>query len=367
MNFYGLSIEQALAYYRDNHNESLCKIKGAQHESFFKQVESILSASNASLVNQLKQLLFKHTNVKSLDNTNHAINDNNSPDGVHSEDATASKHKKTKNSHVTKELNILDFPPEVIANILHHTEAKDRFPVAQSCHLMADIIHDVVGYKQIYLRRIQDIRKIKQCKGIMKNSNIEVFNIRDTVYSLLAGCRNISVFSKGLNEKHHIYDSDLQLLSKDVQYIDLTNCKYITDEGIQALARVHTIGLNRCNLVTDEGIKALKGLHAIHLHEMPVTDRGIEALNHVHTIQLSCCSNVTDEGIKALKGVHAIRLEKISVTDKGIRFLKGVHTVDLNNCAHVTNEGIMALKGAHNIKIFSCCQVTERGIQEHIS
>mmetsp|Transcript_12789 Transcript_12789/g.32618 ORF Transcript_12789/g.32618 Transcript_12789/m.32618 type:complete len:117 (-) Transcript_12789:199-549(-) len=65
-----------------------------------------------------------------------------------------------------------------------------------------------------------------------------------------------------------------------VHAIDLTNCLWVRDEGLQALAGVHTIELRDCENIGDEGVKALAG---------------------VHTIGLRGCGKITDEGVKACR------------------------------------------------------------------
>jgi len=307
MNFAGVSVEQAIAYYHEAHKQKFNKIKGKQHETFVKQVESMLNVENTCYLQKLDKLLFKYT--ETIDET---TDDNMDL----SESLTKSKiSRKTIQPH--RVTNILYFPPEVISTVLHHTEAKSRFNVAQSCHLMADIIHDIVGYKRVYLKRIPDILKIREYKGVMNNSIITLTNMDNsyTLYSLLSGCCNIDVASSS--------------------NID------ITDNDLEELAGVHRIKLRWCRTITDKGVKALAGVHTIHLENTKVTDKGVKALAGVHTIHLGG-TYVTDEGIKALKGVHAIQLGGTSVTDEGVKALKGVHEINIYNTV-VTDEGIKAL------------------------
>mmetsp|Transcript_18451 Transcript_18451/g.20518 ORF Transcript_18451/g.20518 Transcript_18451/m.20518 type:complete len:405 (+) Transcript_18451:24-1238(+) len=383
MNFSAVTVDQAIKYYRENYTKDFNKITADedQNETLIKKLESIITETNEYLKRKLDQAILNQANTLAEPEAEPEVDINEHVETSKNERSP----KRTQKSEVTtikRTDHILDFPPEVISNIIRHTEEKTRFSVAQTCHLTADLIHDVVGYKKVYLSRVPDILRIQHYKGIMNNTVVQICLELENLHSLLAGCKHIrtpygytskmddddlkAIASAGV-QSISVYDADkvtdegLKALA-GVRTIDIESTT-VTDEGLKALKGVHSISLRLCTNITDEGIKALAGVHFIDLYNTSVTDEGVKALKGVHTINLSTTS-VTDEGIKALKGVHTIDLTFTAVTDEGLKAIAaGVHTIDVSYCRNVTDEGIQALKGVHTINLYECNQVTEEAIE----
>ncbi|HKG45572.1 MAG TPA: hypothetical protein VKB02_02520 [Pyrinomonadaceae bacterium] len=136
-----------------------------------------------------------------------------------------------------------------------------------------------------------------------------------------------------INSHNQIGDEDLEKLSQldHVTSLNLSGSQFITDEGLQHLARMpqlRELRLSGC-AVTDRGLEVLQHLRELHVFEMcwlrGVTDRGISNLRHCEELEeVDLLGTHTGDGaIAALTGKPKLRQLKTgrNVTDDGLSLL----------------------------------------------
>jgi hypothetical protein len=110
------------------------------------------------------------------------------------------------------------------------------------------------------------------------------------------------------------------------------NSSAITDEGMQSLKEVRSVGWLSLNLtsITDAGLKELAGmvqLERLRLHGTRITNDGLQHLHDMTRLRVLDLSStqVTDAGLPALyhlKDLELLDLRKTSITDEGARQLR---------------------------------------------
>lgn len=142
------------------------------------------------------------------------------------------------------------------------------------------------------------------------------------------------------NSGNYVTDAGLASLAglTDLQFLNLSNCRRITDSGLrhlQQLAKLRTLRLNRIN-IDGSGLANLSG-HK-HLSKLYLSGSGITDESLVHLATMS--------------RLRTLDLEDTKITDSGLVQLAGLHRLEhlkLNGSA-VTLGGLAELKALPNLQ-----------------
>ena len=140
--------------------------------------------------------------------------------------------------------------------------------------------------------------------------------------------------------------------------LDLSNCAFVTDAGIQALAAIGTVQnlfLSGCPSITDKALASLplaNVLRCLHLNECDaITDKGIQSVARQLALQELGVrhTRITDIGLQALAPLLALE------------------ALDLTGCADVTDVGMQALNplaALKSLQAFGCKRLTLAGLRK---
>ncbi|KAK9889287.1 hypothetical protein WA026_004567 [Henosepilachna vigintioctopunctata] len=238
--------------------------------------------------------------------------------------------------------------------------------------------------KSLYLlaRKCPDIIHL-QFSGCTNITNTALSEIASRCHNLqhldLTGCIKISCI--GVNNTDSL--SRLQL-----QYINLTDCPYITDNELRIIVchcpQLTFLYLRRCIQITDMGLKFIPSFCS-NLKELSVsdciniTDFGLYELAKLGAtlryLSVAKCTQVSDAGLKVIaKRCYKLRYLNArgceAVSDDAVitiaRSCTRLRALDIGKC-DVSDSGLQALaESCPNLKKISlrnCDLVTDRGVQ----
>lgn len=144
------------------------------------------------------------------------------------------------------------------------------------------------------------------------------------------GDATTSVSFASAETSFRITDADLQNLAslRNVEQLDLANCRDVTDSGLTAIANLrHLKELDLSGLVrvTDGGLESLRNLVALRvliLESTGITDAGLRrlaGLKHLEYLDLDATA-VSDAGLAALEALPELKVVHLigtRVTEKG--------------------------------------------------
>ena len=155
----------------------------------------------------------------------------------------------------------------------------------------------------------------------------------------------------------------------ELKKCDLTDCNWLTDTSLQALAQscpqLQSLKLFRCDRITDAGVtevaQGCPNLQSLHLDFCyTITDAGVTEVArgcpHLRSLSLYWCSRITDAGLsKVAQGCLQLEWADLSgcrqITDEGVRkVVQGCLDLDLltlTDCDKISSELITDLQNSH--------------------
>jgi hypothetical protein len=162
-------------------------------------------------------------------------------------------------------------------------------------------------------------------------------------------------------------DRALQSLT-NIQYINLSWCNLVTQEGISHLRNVKTIIAQWCRTVSSWNLSHLTKLSCVDFTNSEITDDTLYHLYHVRTVNLSCCPNITDKGLSCLSNVENLTLQAChKVTGTGLCNLYNLKKITIRYCTQIDNNSLTYFSTITTIHIIDCKSVTDEGIAHLIS
>tara|TARA_B100000780_G_C21118813_1_gene452981 strand:- start:89 stop:3121 length:3033 start_codon:yes stop_codon:yes gene_type:complete len=239
------------------------------------------------------------------------------------------------------------------------------------------------------------IELAKTCKSVNLRGNA---NLNDVMMRSLALCLGESleaIDAAGCPTMDDAVVSSLVIRLFNLRYINLSNCKLITNNALKALAdgckaTLTSIDVSKCKQIGDTGIawiagavgsgQACKKLMSFNLEDcVKIRDRSLEDLgNGCHSLRFvnfRGCTEISNRGIKSLaNGCHQLSIVNIhsclKVGDSGLVAL-GKHCPELQSlcatrCSTIGDRGLTAIgKGCpklQSITLAGCVKITEGGI-----
>jgi hypothetical protein len=186
----------------------------------------------------------------------------------------------------------------------------------------------------------------------------------------------------------HLKDlTDSQLASliqayPNLRALHLSECKKITDKGIQfvtQLPQLRTLKLNisESSTITNKGLTflaQLTELETLHLSSCKIADQELlllAKLTRLQTLNLSSCWRITNQGLITLSQLTQLRTLNLSgcanLTDQGLislEELKNLQILCLSGCFHITDQGLTSLAKLTQLQTLDlslCDQITNQG------
>ena len=313
-------------------------------------------------------------------------------------------------------------PTSVAVKIFKYVNLKSRVTCSMVCHswhaLLQDcslyteldltnsgfIMHDVLfnniirRYKfflyHVKLSKcnnlsIKSLANLKECKNLQDIDLSKCMINAQLIQEIGIGCPFLTYLNLA---ESTIDDTCLANLSKhfpSLKYLDLTNCKALTQSGFYYFSNIKTLkNLAHLNL---SGCKKVNGnclshigqccgrLTSIILDYIPtLTDECISMMTatcrHLRVLSLLQATRITDKALKYI-AISLTQLEKIYIegnkfiTDSGVaslmglRNLKHVHIVD---CLRVYDTGLKPCTGLRLLSVINftdCVRLTDGGIK----
>ena len=321
------------------------------------------------LTDQSMIALAKYLNGHNIDDTGH---DN------HAENENVRLTTLSK-AVLTGEVSSVKVLLDAGANI-NHKDGNLKFPLWHACEL---------GYLDVALFLVQqgaDISQIFKPAG-QTCLHIAAFNGHMDIVMLLVG-NGISINkedNQGLTPLSAAATEGkidiVNFLTKKgaigdpgpgLQVLDITDCKYISDEGIQAIAtcqRLNTLTMVGVERLTKRGLKAL----AYSASGKSMTSLNVSGRYNVSNSGLNVfygIASITTPGARALSHmIHLTKLNLCGLHQIGNGAIKSIathckHLVDLNisGCGHVENHSIAVLsQTCTELKILNLSGVVKLG------
>ncbi|KAL1921420.1 uncharacterized protein VTP21DRAFT_11136 [Calcarisporiella thermophila] len=215
---------------------------------------------------------------------------------------------------------------------------------------------------------------------------------------------DLSPWGPRLNDE--IFTALMRFIGLRVERLSIRKCFYITDRGVESLARycgrIKVLDMASCWDVTDAGVQMLaEELHQLHELDLSncrrVLDSGIIALVHgaggrrrdwsamqrapgggangsrLTRLRLSYCKSLTDrsmEGLTALAGqLEQLTLQRCTtITDQGFEAWAGcrfsaLRELDLSDCTFLSDRAMACIAescpGLFRLNLSFCCALTD--------
>lgn len=277
---------------------------------------------------------------------------------------------KLKNAHVKENHKVMKFVQGALKfPTKRQKTAKEMEAIDWEKMLPQDI------WKEILLYLGKDFSKIpflsKSFQTLLQDTRLQASIVEKhtselNVQQLIALSKSCGHLVKKLDLKHlkDLTDEQLTSLIKaypNLQVLNLSFCKQISDEGLASLAQLQnlqTLNLSMCNKITDQGLAylaQLKNLQILNLAACTqITDQGLVSLTQLQklkTLGLSGCYRIKDQGLKSLEQLQNLQTLTltgcIQITDRGLAFLaqlKNLQALNLSNISRITENGLQLLK-----------------------
>jgi hypothetical protein len=179
--------------------------------------------------------------------------------------------------------------------------------------------------------------EIKKISKYITLENLEIRETNDISYYTNMKIHQVSLYGDDIRDK------DLKLISesiKRIEYMHLSSCDQISDDGLKYLKNIHTIDISRCSKITDNGLMHLQNINSIVIHEnQNITNAGLKHLSNMYHVELLSCDKITDDGLEYLENVHTVSImDSENITDNGIKKLKNVKYLQLINLCVLTDD-----------------------------
>ncbi|XP_070828129.1 F-box and leucine-rich repeat protein 13 [Chaetodon trifascialis] len=173
---------------------------------------------------------------------------------------------------------------------------------------------------------------------------------------------------------------------KNLQHLDVSLCKKLSDTGIQCLTEgssstsLRELNISSCSRVTDKSVMRIsqrlcKLSHLNLSYCERLTDVSLEWLSSssVCSLDISGC-NIQDQGLAALEGIRLKKLvlaQCVYVTDIGIEKLcktvRDLEHVDVSHCVALSDLAIRAIsfycRGLVSLRMSGCPKMTDMAVQ----
>jgi hypothetical protein len=151
----------------------------------------------------------------------------------------------------------------------------------------------------------------------------------------------------------------IQLIKYTKNKIDISNCKQLTDKGLEKIfikgasetERCKNINISNCNQITDMGLKYLIGSDQCQSC----------TINDTNTLNISGCTKITDIGLKYLTS-H--RKHNHSQDGASFETLPLIHTLNIDGCTNITDVGLNHLSHMKELSVNNCPNITKKSINK---
>ena len=210
--------------------------------------------------------------------------------------------------------------------------------------------------------------------------------LRDDTLELMSKYQSID-----LSECRKITDVGVQILH-NCSVLRLAGCELITDDSVRLFGNCHILDISRCPLVTNASVKMLVNCRELNLSGCPlITDQSVihlAQIGHCYKMDLSDCPQITDECVKylapccrelslrrckkitdlsakyiATAGLcEVLHLDECKITDQGLIYLKIIRELSLQKCTDITDKGVRALR-CEKLILNGCSQLTDSALE----
>jgi len=110
-----------------------------------------------------------------------------------------------------------------------------------------------------------------------------------------------------------------------LQYLDLSHCDKITDEGIKE------IGYSMTEISSNENNNTIKtsrepiSVYCLKINNTKITDYVLEFLGELHTLAISNCPNINGSGFKHLQALHTLNIAGNEINEEYVEYVSMVH------------------------------------------
>ncbi|KAI9261422.1 hypothetical protein BDA99DRAFT_464372 [Phascolomyces articulosus] len=183
----------------------------------------------------------------------------------------------------------------------------------------------------------------------------------------------------------------IDLIGANVESLYLTHCYHLTDQAIIMIAQnaphLRKLDLNSCWLITDRSLDSLRSLQWLDLSNCrKITDNGmlhlLENNTNLQHLTLSYCKNLTDQTMlyfaqHCTQDLQYLNLQRCTkITDQGfVHWLNqapnafcALHTLNLTDCSFLTDRAIAHLIVAapylNDLSISFCCALSDTSLEE---
>lgn len=235
---------------------------------------------------------------------------------------------------------------------------------------VSKLFNDVIK-TNIWDHAILIVRNGKYLSHLTKNLKISKLYIADRLTNdqiLNMDISNITFLD--LTDCRPITDACIEYLSKsNIKYLNISFCR-ITDIGLKYLSLIKTLYLDGCD-ISDNGIKVLKCVESLSLaYCMKISCSTIEYLSELTSLNLSYC-NINDENLKYIssKLKFNLKLKKLNlsrcknITSAGLKYLTMINSLDLEGCENISDIGINSLISIKSLDLSYCKQITDEGLK----
>ncbi|XP_029951714.1 dynein regulatory complex subunit 6 [Salarias fasciatus] len=230
-------------------------------------------------------------------------------------------------------------------------------------------------------------------KAIAEAAELKSFSTEGNNQLTDMSWRALCSSSPGLRRLHaaqcpRMTDASLRSMAtlKHLQYLDISLCSRVSDDGIRYLTEgasagtLRELNVSQCSYVTDISVmmiaQRLSELCHLNLSYCErLTDEAMEQLNgsSICSLDISGC-NIQDEGLIHLKGIHLKKLvlaECVHVTDVGIerlcKSMRDLEHVDVSHCAALSDAAVRSFsfycRGLISLRISGCSKMTDVAVQ----
>mmetsp|Transcript_16020 Transcript_16020/g.17787 ORF Transcript_16020/g.17787 Transcript_16020/m.17787 type:complete len:231 (+) Transcript_16020:88-780(+) len=225
-------------------------------------------------------------------------------------------------------LQLYDLPNDPINEIIRRVPK--RFNLGITCKRFAYLVRHVVGYKRVTIQNTSSYANFASYDALMRNTQVSITKVvgNDNL-GALQGVKSIDlsytyVSNKGLKEIIGAESIDLtgcgsitnrgiqMLVGTGVKHLNLSYTK-VSDAGLKDFKGLESIILE-CTRVTDKGIKGLVGVKELDVTGCRyVTNEGIRVHKNIHTISVTLSKRLTRDVVNSLnaKIVHIEENDRI--------------------------------------------------------
>ncbi|XP_035497274.2 dynein regulatory complex subunit 6 isoform X2 [Scophthalmus maximus] len=253
---------------------------------------------------------------------------------------------------------------------------------------------------------------LARCRCLSAISLLDALHLTDIAFKAIAEATTLKTFciegnsqlssvswkalcsrSQGLQRIHaaeclRMSDNCLKSVAtlKNLQYLDISLCKRVSDVGIFHLTGVSSVNklqelnVSHCSLITDISVKRIAErlckLHHLNLsYCVKLTNTSLEWLNgsSICSLDISGC-NIQDKGLDAVEGTHLRKLvlaECVHITDLGIEKLcknvGALQHVDVSQCVALSDPAIRAIsfycRSLFTLRMAGCPKMTDNAVK----